>query len=194
MVCLPIGLLLAGIGIFALERIAFAFPSRTVPDTWNYVGAISASVGYAAGLLLIMKHGMLTGIRRRLAAVGQMALTNYLTHSIVASILFLGWGVGLAGQFDYARQLLVVLAIWSVQLIVSPIWLARYRFGPAEWLWRSLTYWERQPMRRDTLASPLVSRPALAAARPSVLSSSRQCRRRAGGAGSSPTAISGSAR
>jgi uncharacterized protein len=66
----------------------------------------------------------------------------------VTSILFLGWGFNLAGRFDYAAQLLIVLAIWLVQLIVSPIWLQHFRFGPAEWLWRSLTYWKRQPMRK----------------------------------------------
>jgi uncharacterized protein len=69
---------------------------------------------------------------------------------VITAVVFLGWGFGLAGQADYARQLLVVAAIWTVQLVIGPIWLARYRFGPAEWLWRSLTYWERQPMRRGT--------------------------------------------
>ena len=87
-------------------------------------------------------------MRRALAAVGQMAFSNYLIHSIITSILFLGWGFGLAGRFDYAGQLVIVAAIWTVQLIVSPLVAARYRFGPAEWLWRSLTYWQRQPMRR----------------------------------------------
>jgi len=91
----------------------------------------------------------LSWLRTALAAVGQMALTNYLLHSIVASVLFLGWGFGLAGQFNYAEQLVIVVAIWAVQLALSPVWLAHYRFGPAEWLWRSLTYWQRQPLRRE---------------------------------------------
>ena len=60
-------------------------------------------------IILAVKHGALSGLRRALAAVGQMALTNYLLHSIVASVLFLGWGFGLAGQFDYAEQLAVVV-------------------------------------------------------------------------------------
>jgi uncharacterized protein len=80
-----------------------------------------------------------------------MALSNYLLQSIITSVVFLGWGLGLAGRFDYAGQLLIVAAIWSLQLALSPVWLRRYRFGPAEWFWRSLTYWKRQPMRRDTL-------------------------------------------
>jgi uncharacterized protein len=158
LIATPVGLALAFIGALELERVAYAMPTRAAVDLWNYAGAVSASVGYAAALIWIVKRGMLAGLRRRLAAVGQMALTNYLFHSMTASVLFLGWGFGLAGRFDYAAQLLVVLAIWIVQLIVSPIWLQRFRFGPAEWLWRTLTYGRVQPMRQEApTLSPLVS-------------------------------------
>jgi uncharacterized protein len=149
-VCLPVGLALAWYGTVALERIRFAMPQRTSSDLWNYAGAVLASVGYAAVLILIVKHGALGRLRRALAAVGQMALSNYLLQSVITSVLFLGWGFGFAGRVDYAEQLVVVAAICLVELALSPVWLRRYRFGPAEWLWRSLTYWKRQPMRRDT--------------------------------------------
>jgi uncharacterized protein len=148
-ICLPIGLGLAWYGAMELDRIRFAMPERILLDLWNYTGAVFASVGYAALLILAVKLGALGWLRRRLAAVGQMALTNYLFQSVVTSIVFLGWGLGFAGRLDYAGQLYFVAVVWIVQLILSPIWLARYRFGPAEWLWRSLTYWKRQPMRRD---------------------------------------------
>jgi uncharacterized protein len=154
--CIPIGLGLAWYGTVELERARFALPLRILLDLWNYTGAVLASVGYAAVLILVVKHGALSRVRRALAAVGQMALSNYLLHSVVTSLLFLGWGVGLAGQFDYAEQLGVMVVIWASQLMVSPVWLARYYFGPAEWLWRSLTYWQRQPMRREVRpSSPL---------------------------------------
>jgi uncharacterized protein len=152
-VCLVIGLSLTSYGIVELERVRFAMPQRTVADIWNYVGAVLASVGYAAVLILLIKRNLLTGLRHRLAAVGQMAFSNYLFQSVVTSILFLGWGFGLAGRLDYAGQLGVVAAIWAVQLAVTPLWLARYRFGPAEWVWRSLTYWKRQPMLRGPAGS-----------------------------------------
>ena len=148
--CLPAGLALAWYGMVSLERIRFAMPQRTVSDLWNYAGAILASLGYAAVVILIVKRGAFSHLRARLAAVGQMALSNYLLHSAITSVLFLGWGFGFAGRADYAEQLGVVAAIWVVQLALSPVWLRHYRFGPAEWLWRSLTYWKRQPMRRDT--------------------------------------------
>jgi uncharacterized protein len=153
--CLPVGLGLAAYGALAIDRAGYAMPVRLLLDLWNYAGAIFASVGYAAALILLVKLDVVRGVRRALAAVGQMALTNYLLHSIISSVLFLGWGFGLAGRLDYAEQLAVVGVIWAAQLALSPLWLARYRFGPAEWLWRSLTYWQRQPMQREVaIAAP----------------------------------------
>ena len=147
-ICLPIGLGLAWYGAAEIDRVRYAVPERLLLDLWNYAGAIFASVGYAAVAILTVKLDLLRPLRRALAAVGQMAFTNYLLHSVVTAIIFLGAGLGLGGRFDYAEQLLFVVAIWVAQLVISPLWLARYRFGPAEWLWRSLTYWQRQPMRR----------------------------------------------
>ncbi len=153
-VCIPAGLLLAWLGTQQLERIRFTMPQRSLADMWNYTGAVFASVGYAALLILTVKFGVLGVLRRSLAAVGQMAFTNYLLQSVITSIVFLGWGFGFAGEADYAEQLLIVGAIWVFQLAMSPVWLKRYRFGPAEWLWRSLTYWKLQPMRRDAPPPP----------------------------------------
>lgn len=149
-ICIPVGLALAWHGAMELDRIRYDMPQRLLVDLWNYTGAILASVGYASLIILAVKRDVVRGLRRRLAAVGQMALSNYLLHSVVASIVFLGWGLGFAGRLDYAEQLLFVVAFWIAQLLISPVWLARYRFGPVEWLWRSLTYWKRQPMRRDS--------------------------------------------
>ena len=147
-ICLPMGLALCAYGALELDRAAFALPQRIILDLWNYAGAVFLSVGYAAFIILAIKYDILRGARSALAAVGQMALTNYLGTSIVTSALFKGWGFGLAGRFDYAEQLIVVAAVWAVQLAASPMWLACYQFGPAEWLWRSLTYGSRQPLLR----------------------------------------------
>jgi uncharacterized protein len=149
LIATPLGLGLAFIGALELDRVAYAMPIRALVDLWNYAGAVFASIGYAATLIWIVKRGAMAGVRHRLAAVGQMALSNYLFHSITASVVFLGWGLGLAGRFNYAAQLLIVVAIWMVQLLVSPIWLRNFRYGPAEWLWRTLTYGRVQPMRQE---------------------------------------------
>jgi uncharacterized protein len=77
-----------------------------------------------------------------------MALTNYLMHSIVMTSIFYGYGLGLYGEIPRIWQMTFVAGMIGVQLFLSPWWLLRYRFGPVEWLWRSLTYWQRQAMRR----------------------------------------------
>ena len=76
-----------------------------------------------------------------------MALTNYIGQTVMGTLVFYGYGLGLYGHLQRYQLYFVVLGIWLVQLTVSPIWLQRFRFGPLEWLWRSLTYKTRQPMR-----------------------------------------------
>lgn len=119
-----------------------------VGNLWNYVGSIVVALGHIGLVMLCVTSGWLKHLLGRFAAVGQMALTNYLMHSLVMTALFYGWGLGLYGDVSRVGQMGFVAALVGLQLLVSPWWLARYRFGPAEWLWRSLTYWRRQPMRR----------------------------------------------
>ncbi|HWE37295.1 MAG TPA: DUF418 domain-containing protein [Isosphaeraceae bacterium] len=114
----------------------------------NYLGSVVVALGHVAALMLVVQSGALTWLTDRLAAVGRMALTNYLTHSILCTTLFYGYGFGLFGHINRVGLAGIVLLIWAAQLSYSPVWLARFRFGPAEWLWRSLTYWRIQPIRR----------------------------------------------
>src|SRR5262245_12394137 len=97
--------------------------------------------------MLICQSGAVPWLTRRLAAVGRMALTNYLATSLVCTTLFYGYGLDFFGTIHRPLLYAIVLAIWSLQLLISPLWLEPFRFGPAEWLWRSLTYWKLQPMR-----------------------------------------------
>jgi uncharacterized protein len=114
---------------------------------YNAFGSIVVALGHVGLIMLIVQSGALTWLTRRLAAVGRMALSNYLTHSIVCTTLFYGYGFGFFGQINRTGLAAIVLTIWLVQLWISPIWLKHFRFGPAEWLWRSLTYWRIQPMK-----------------------------------------------
>jgi uncharacterized protein len=102
-------------------------------------------LGHVGLVMLACKRGVWSGLRRRLAAVGQMALTNYLSQSILGVAIFSGWGMGLFARLTQAETLVLAAGIWTAQLVWSPLWLRRFRFGPAEWLWRSATYgrWER---------------------------------------------------
>ncbi len=87
-------------------------------------------------------------VYERVAAAGRMALTNYLMQTIICTLLFYGHGLGLFGYLERRGQLAVVLAIWLAQLVYSPLWLRYFRFGPFEWVWRSVTYFKPQPMLR----------------------------------------------
>ena len=106
---------------------------------------------YAAGLLLLLQH---ESWRRRLAplaATGRMALTNYLGQTVICATIFNGVGIGLFGLGLYGRVgpaagLVLTVVIWGAQAAFSTWWLARYRFGPLEWVWRSLTYGRLQPL------------------------------------------------
>ncbi len=115
---------------------------------YNYLfGSLIVALGHVGMLILLVKSGALKWLTDRLAAVGRMALSNYLTHSIVCTTLFYGYGFNLFGTINRTGLAAIVLIIWVSQLLISPIWLRDFRFGPAEWLWRSLTYWKLQPMR-----------------------------------------------
>jgi len=114
----------------------------------NYFGSIIVGLGHVGLILLLIKTGFVRCLLDRFAAVGRMALTNYLMHSIILTTVFYGYGLGLYGEIPRFWQMGFVVAVITLQLGLSAWWLARYRFGPVEWLWRSLTYWQRQPMRR----------------------------------------------
>lgn len=125
----------------------FAY-SMFTGSQFNYWGSLPVSFGYIGLIMYIVTSGRLTHLVDRFAAVGRMALTNYFMQTLIATTLFYGHGLGWFGEVERTGQFLIVLAIWALQLIVSPIWLARFRFGPFEWLWRSLTYRRWQPLRR----------------------------------------------
>lgn len=117
------------------------------------IGRLSLAIGYIGLVMAICKLGVLSFIRNALAAVGQMALTNYLSQSLICGVIFLGFGFNLAGELERYQIYYVVLGVWIFQLITSSIWLKHYRFGPAEWLWRSLTYKQKQPIRLQAQAA-----------------------------------------
>jgi uncharacterized protein len=114
---------------------------------YNYWGSIFVALGHVGVVMLCCKSGALGGLKRVLAAFGRMAFTNYLMQTVICTTIFYGHGLGLFGYVERWQQILMVFAIWIVQLIYSPLWLRKYRFGPAEWAWRSLTYGKRQRMR-----------------------------------------------
>jgi len=105
------------------------------------------AMAYVGLVMIAVRSGWLPRLRQRLAAVGKMALTNYIAQSVLCTFFFYGHGFGMFERVSPAGQLGVVLAVWTLQLAWSPWWLRRFRFGPLEWLWRTLAYATPQPMR-----------------------------------------------
>lgn len=135
----------SGVNLYAHEFDGlYAFQLGGIP---NYIGSILVALGHIGAVMYAVKAGWLEGLLRRFGAVGRMALTNYLMHSIVMTSIFYGYGLGLYGEVSRSAQMLFVAAMLAFQIAVSPWWLSRYRFGPAEWLWRSVSYGRLQPMR-----------------------------------------------
>ena len=99
--------------------------------------------------MLFCKLPVLKWLKSSLAAVGKMALTNYVMHSVFAMFIFTGVGFGLFGTFQRYELLYIVFSIWVFQLILSPIWLKYYQYGPLEWIWRNLSYLKRHPFKHD---------------------------------------------
>ncbi len=121
-------------GGWAWERSMFF---GTLFNSW---GCIPMALAYLAMVMLVVRRGQLPGLQARLAAVGRMAFTNYLLQTVLCTTIFYGHGFGLFASVERYQQLLIVFAVWALQLWLSPIWLRRYSHGPLERLWRTLTY------------------------------------------------------
>ena len=144
------GVVLALLGLLEWREI-MAGPGVQATHGWSEVVAaypVFITLAYASGLILLTSHGV-GWVRRIFAPVGQMAFTNYLSQTLIMTTLFyMPWGPRLMGQIDYPGQWAVVVAVWALQLIWSPLWLSRFRMGPLEWLWRRLSYGHDLTLRR----------------------------------------------
>lgn len=110
-------------------------------------GSLPQAFGYSALIMWLAGLGGLKLLLTPFAAAGRMALSNYLACSIVGALIYYGPpGLGLIGEHGFVKQALVTFAIWAAILIWSPLWLSIFKFGPFEWLWRSLTYGRLQPL------------------------------------------------
>ncbi len=147
-ILIPVGWAGGALLALAFYRSGFAPAAFFFTDAARVFVAPAVALGYAALVILAVQRGRLPRLGSRLAACGRMALSNYLLASVLANLVFTGLGLGLYADLGRAQAYAVVLGIWAVQLAWSPWWLARFRHGPAEWLWRSLARWERQPFRQ----------------------------------------------
>jgi len=159
---IPLGV---GMGLIGSTIAMRPIPGSHSADGWQFasglqmLGNLPASIGYVSLVILMLYSASPLNKVSVLAPFGRMALTNYLTQSLVASTFFFGYGLGHWGMAR-THQMLFVVVLAALQIGFSHLWLARFRYGPVEWLWRAITYWTIPPLRIKA------SRPADVAATP----------------------------
>ena len=115
------------------------------------IGYGATAIFYASAVTLLIQRDVWQQRLKPVAALGRMSLTNYLLISITVTTVFYSYGFGLYSSITVVGGFLLALSIYTVQLILSVWWLNRYQYGPAEWLWRSLTYGKWQRLRIDAM-------------------------------------------
>ena len=143
---LAVGLPLAALGVIVTALNEYSREIAFVGQIPNTLGTIPASLGYMS-IIILWNNRADSRIKQRLRSVGRMALTNYLTQTILG-VLVLTTLLGEVEFVNRAALLLFVFAVWALQLWWSQAWLSRFLFGPAEWAWRVCTYRRMQPIRR----------------------------------------------
>jgi uncharacterized protein len=147
---LPVGI---GLGLLG-SLIAMSHTPGDRYDGWriavglSIIGNLPACVGYVGGVVLMVHSQSAFSRIRVLGPLGRMALTNYLTQSLISATFFYGYAMGHWGM-PRAQQVLFVLVVYAAQIAFSHWWLSRFQYGPMEWVWRAFTYWQIPQLRRS---------------------------------------------
>jgi uncharacterized protein len=112
------------------------------------IGTPALAIFYISSVVLWNERKPAAALWKPLANVGRMALSNYIFQTLICTTLFYGYGFALYGKVSPALGVLITIAVYAVQVILSAYWLRHFRFGPVEWLWRSLTYLRLQPIKK----------------------------------------------
>jgi len=147
-------MLVCGLSAAVLIGLAQQFQSKdlTSPESManqalTTIGNLPFSFFYLSAIACLMSFAPARKILGLLAPAGKMALSNYLMQSLIASLVFYGYGLGLWAQWGRAELALFVVLVFIGQVIFSNIWLGYFRYGPMEWCWRAITYWSLPTMR-----------------------------------------------
>ncbi|WP_164118002.1 DUF418 domain-containing protein [Sphingorhabdus sp. Alg239-R122] len=146
------GLIYAALGYFIYINGFDSVIALNASIAWSMPPRLLMTIGYAAFFMLLVKKYARSALMRRVAAAGRAAFTNYLGTSIVMTFIFYGWGLGLYGSVGRWELYLFVVGMWALMLLWSKPWLENFRYGPLEWLWRSLARGSFQPMRIEAKA------------------------------------------
>lgn len=150
LVCYAVGLTLVAIGWRRMEAHAFDIVQLFQLDwNFNYVASVIVAIAHVCAIMLWCRSGVMTRAQRLLGNVGRSALSNYIFQTLLCTTIFYGYGFGLFGTLVRWQLVLIVLGVWALNITLSAWWMARYQFGPLEWIWRSLTYARVEPLRRE---------------------------------------------
>lgn len=146
---IPVGWIMFSKGVEANNGFGAFVDAYRVPFWALYdLKRVFLTLGHASLIMLVFRSRIVPWLMKSLASVGQMAFSNYLIQSLICTFFFYGYGLGYYNKLAFHELFYVVGAVCIFQLIFSSIWLHYFLFGPFEWLWRSATYWKKQPMKR----------------------------------------------
>ncbi|WNG62126.1 DUF418 domain-containing protein [Archangium gephyra] len=156
---LGVGLVGSGVGVVTgmlmrKKLLDFQEPWTLVLTPVRELGAVGLATFYVTSLALLFQRERWRKVLKLLAPAGRMAVTNYMSQSVLGVLVFSGVGLGLMGKTGPAVTIALTMGLFCVQVAWSHWWLARYRFGPVEWVWRSLTYGKAQSMKRSAEPRP----------------------------------------
>jgi uncharacterized protein len=124
----------------------------------QFISSPALSFGYICLVVLICQNAAKRIALHRFGAIGRTALSNYLLQSVIGTLIFYSYGLGLFGLVGPAVLIILTVVIYALQAILSPWWIARYRFGPVEWLWRRMTYGKTMERPHESvLAEPAIT-------------------------------------
>jgi len=148
--CLPVGVILSTTYVYSMEMTSYTSLNwhMLLMVASSLIGGPAMMFVYLYLFTLLYHKGVFGKVTQAISKTGRMAFTNYFTQSIICTTIFYSYGLGLYGKVNLWQGILLAVAIYILQVIWSHHWLKHYRFGPLEWLWRSMTYRERQPMKR----------------------------------------------
>ncbi|WP_246938660.1 DUF418 domain-containing protein [Bacillus pinisoli] len=115
------------------------------------IGGPALALFYATSIVLLMETKSMRKVLQPFSYVGRLSLSNYLLQSVVCTTIFYGYGFGFYGDISHFHAFLLTVGIFIIQIFISNLWLQRFKYGPVEWVWRSLTYGKRQPFKRRSI-------------------------------------------
>ncbi|MGZ8938968.1 MAG: DUF418 domain-containing protein [Limisphaerales bacterium] len=145
---LIVGFAIEAVGMFYQAQADWAVHAMMPGMLFNYFASLCTAGAYLAAVMLMHQSGRWPKVQNKLAAVGRMAFTNYLAQTLICTTIFYGFGFGWFGYVARWQQLILVFAIWMLQITWSEAWLSRFQNGPLEWLWRCATYLRIVPLKK----------------------------------------------